>query len=62
MQGDKGTPADKLRLAIIYILTVDQLPGQTEADRMQQHLEAAGADISAWTYAIRMRRMNLMGR
>ncbi|KAK9822559.1 hypothetical protein WJX74_004630 [Apatococcus lobatus] len=62
IQGSKGTSADKLRLAIIYILTVDQLPGQADADRMQQLLEAAGADLSAWTYALRMRRMNLMGR
>jgi len=61
-QGDKGTPADKLRLALVQLLTCEALPGEPDFDRATAALAAAGADPAALAYVRRMRRMNLTGR
>jgi len=61
-QGDKGTPADKLRLALVQLLTCEALPGEPDFDRATAALTAAGADPAALAYVRRMRRMNLTGR
>ena len=61
-QGEKGTPADKLRLALVQLLTCEALPSEPDFDRTTAALAAAGADPAALAYMRRMRRMNLTGR
>lgn len=62
VQGSKGTPTDKLRLALVFLLTCDALPSDGDYERVTTALAAAGADMSALAYVRRMRRMNLTGR
>jgi sec1 family domain-containing protein 1 len=57
-----GIPADKLRLALVWLLTSQTPPSDSDCQAVEARLTAAGADLAAWTYARRMRRMNLVGR
>lgn len=61
-QGGKGTPTDKLRLALVFLLTCEALPSEGDYERVTAALAAAGADTSALAYVRRMRRLNLTGR
>ena len=61
MQSDKGSAADKLRAALVYLLTCAQLPSGPDMDRLEEALQAAGADLAALAYVRRMRRMKLTG-
>jgi hypothetical protein len=61
-QGGKGTPTDKLRLALVFLLTCEALPSDGDYERVTAALVAAGADTSALAYVRRMRRLNLTGR
>ena len=61
-QGTKGTPEDKLRLALVFLLTCEALPSDGDYERVTTALAAAGADTSALAYVRRMRRLNLTGR
>ncbi|KAK9915015.1 hypothetical protein WJX75_003656 [Coccomyxa subellipsoidea] len=62
LQGGKGTPTDKLRLALVFLLTCEALPSDGDYERVTAALVAAGADTSALAYVRRMRRLNLTGR
>lgn len=62
LQEAKGSRSDKLRLALVYLLTCEALPGDADYERITAALKAAGADVSALAYVRRMRRMNLTGR
>ncbi|EIE26993.1 SM/Sec1-family protein [Coccomyxa subellipsoidea C-169] len=62
LQGTKGTPEDKLRLALVFLLTCEALPSDGDYERVTTALAAAGADTSALAYVRRMRRLNLTGR
>jgi len=49
--GTKGTePSDKLRLFIIWFLSVDQEIARTDMDRFEEALKEIGADIQPLTY------------
>ena len=61
-QGPKGTPTDKLRLALVFLLTCEALPSDGDYERVTAALAAAGTDTSALAYVRRMRRLNLTGR
>ncbi len=61
-QGSKGTSTDKLRLALVFLLTCESLPSDGDYERVTAALAAAGADTSALAYVRRMRRLNLTGR
>ena len=61
LQGDKGSAQDRLRAALVYLLTCAQLPSGPDIDRIEEALQAAGADLAALAYVRRMRRMKLTG-
>ena len=49
--GTKGTePSDKLRLFIIWFLSVDQEIARADMDRFEEALKEIGADIQPLTY------------
>jgi len=61
LQSQSGTPTDKLRLALVWLLTSPQAPSEAECQAMEAPLAAAHPDMAAWAYVKRMRRMNLTG-
>ncbi|KAL4519913.1 hypothetical protein Ndes2526B_g01526 [Nannochloris sp. 'desiccata'] len=62
LQGHSGTGADKLRLALVWLLTAPTVPTELECQAAEDALIAAGADMAAWAYVKRMRRLNLTGK
>ena len=39
MQSEKGTPEDKLRAALVYLLTCDSLPSDSEYENISKSLQ-----------------------
>ncbi|KAK9829342.1 hypothetical protein WJX72_005270 [[Myrmecia] bisecta] len=62
VQGSKGTPTDKLRLVLVYLLTCEVLPTDADFRRIEDALAGAGADLAALKYVRQMRRMKLTGK
>ncbi|KAI3426451.1 hypothetical protein D9Q98_008818 [Chlorella vulgaris] len=62
LQSPAGTPADKLRLALVWLLTCEMVPSEGECQAVEALLQGCGADMAAWSYVKRMRRLNLTGR
>lgn len=62
VQSPAGTAADKLRLALVWLLTCESVPPEAECQQVEGLLGAAGADMAAWSYVKRMRRLNLTGK
>ncbi|KAL4448182.1 hypothetical protein ABPG75_005401 [Micractinium tetrahymenae] len=62
LQAPVGSPADKLRLALVWLLTCEAVPPESDCQQIEQLLHAAGADMAAWWYVKRMRRLNLTGK
>jgi hypothetical protein len=62
VSGPAGSAADRLRAALVWLLTCEAAPSEAECGAVEGALEGAGADMAAWGYAKRMRRMNLAGR
>jgi len=62
LQGQSGTSADKLRLALVWLLTAPTVPTELECQAAEDALVAAGSDMFAWAYVKRMRRLNLTGK
>eukprot|EP00899_Mesostigma_viride_P021346 jgi/Mesvir1/29212/Mv08629-RA.2 len=56
-QPAKGTPEDKLRAAIVYILATEAIPPADMA-AIEEKLGAAGAELSALRYVQRMKSLN----
>lgn len=52
---------DKLRAALVFLLTCEALPSDADSERINQALRAAGCDTAAAAYVRRMRAMNLTG-
>lgn len=61
LQGSEGSPMDKLRLVLVWLLTSEALPGDSHMERLQSSLASAGADTTAVAYLRRMRSMKLTG-
>ncbi|GBF90033.1 hypothetical protein Rsub_02741 [Raphidocelis subcapitata] len=61
IQGAKGSPSDKLRLALIHVLAAEAPPADGELQELSDALQAAGADTTALTYVARLRRNRLVG-
>lgn len=61
-QAPVGTPADKLRLALVWLLTCEAVPPEGECQQVEALLATVGADMAAWHYVKRMRRLNLTGK
>ncbi|KDD76262.1 Sec1 family protein [Helicosporidium sp. ATCC 50920] len=57
-----GLPGDKLRLALVWLLTAQPAPQEAEAGRVEEALRSLGVDARAFAYAWRMRRLNLTGK
>ncbi|PSC71004.1 SEC1 family transport SLY1-like [Micractinium conductrix] len=70
LQAPVGTPADKLRLALVWLLTCESgaqacwvgSPPEGECQQVEALLQGCGADMAAWWYVKRMRRLNLTGK
>jgi hypothetical protein len=62
LRGHSGTGADKLRLALVWLLTAPTVPTELECQAAEDALNAASADMAAWAYVKRMRRLNLTGK
>lgn len=62
LNGLTGTAADKLRLALVWLLTAPAVPTEAECQVAEAALTASGADLAAWAYVKRMRRLNLTGK
>ena len=62
LQNPAGSPTDKLRAALVWILTAENVPTEADINRIEVLLGAACADLTAWSYVKRMRRMNLTGK
>ena len=60
-QGAEGSPTDKLRLVLVWLLTTEALPSDADMERLQSSLATAGADTTAVAYLRRMRSMKLTG-
>ncbi len=52
---------DKLRLVLVWLLTTEALPSDSDMERLQSSLASAGADTTAVAYLRRMRSMKLTG-
>ena len=52
---------DKLRLVLVWLLTSEALPSDSDMERLQSSLATAGADTTAVAYLRRMRSMKLTG-
>lgn len=61
LQGTEGTPLDKLRLVLVWLLTAEALPSDADMERLLTILATAGADTTAVAYLRRMRSMKLTG-
>lgn len=60
LQADQpGTDDDKLRLALVWLLTSQTLPPDAECERVEASL--GGKHVAAWAHVRRMRRLNLTG-
>mmetsp|Transcript_4480 Transcript_4480/g.12207 ORF Transcript_4480/g.12207 Transcript_4480/m.12207 type:complete len:674 (+) Transcript_4480:138-2159(+) len=59
--GTRGTPADRLRLAVIWLLAYDGLPSDSDMGELESALKRGGADITALTYVRTLKRNNLIG-
>jgi hypothetical protein len=60
-----GTAADKMRLALVWLLTVTTMPSESDCSSVEAVLgESLGGDtnMASWMYIKRMRRMNLAGK
>lgn len=62
MGSPAGTPTDKLRLALVWLLTCEAVPTEAECQQVEGLLAGCGADMAAWSYVKRMRRLNLTGK
>lgn len=60
-QGSEGSAMDKLRLVLVWLLTTEALPSDSDMERLQSSLASAGADTTAVAYLRRMRSMKLTG-
>ena len=60
-QGAEGSSTDKLRLVLVWLLTTEALPSDSDMERLQSSLATAGADTTAVAYLRRMRSMKLTG-
>ena len=60
-QGSEGSAMDKLRLVLVWLLTSEALPSESDMERLQSSLASAGADTTAVAYLRRMRSMKLTG-
>mmetsp|Transcript_17310 Transcript_17310/g.44389 ORF Transcript_17310/g.44389 Transcript_17310/m.44389 type:complete len:644 (+) Transcript_17310:191-2122(+) len=61
LQSNKGNELDKLRLAIVYLLAAEAVPGDAEMSAITEALASAGDAVKALSYVRRLRRMNLIG-
>jgi sec1 family domain-containing protein 1 len=62
IQGGHGSALDKLRLALVWLLTSETVPSEGDCLAVESALVGLGADMTAWAYVKRMRRMNLTGK
>lgn len=62
LEGSAGSAEDKLRMAILFLLLAEKLPADSEIESIQAALQNAGANIDAFKYVLRMRKMNLTGQ
>eukprot|EP01025_Chloroclados_australasicus_P065288 TRINITY_DN8904_c0_g1_i2.p1 TRINITY_DN8904_c0_g1~~TRINITY_DN8904_c0_g1_i2.p1 ORF type:complete len:501 (-),score=62.95 TRINITY_DN8904_c0_g1_i2:656-2158(-) len=61
LSAPQGTPTDKLRLALIYLLVTEETPAENQIVEMENALMASGANLASFSYVKRLRRMNLAG-
>lgn len=62
INGIEGSARDKLRLALVWLLTLPSVPNEEDYNSIEVALNTCGCDMHAWNYVKRMRRMNLMGK
>lgn len=62
LTGQRGSAMDKLRLVLVFLLTCEELPSDAELQRLESTLSALGADMHAFAYVLRMRKMKLTGQ
>lgn len=62
LSGQRGSAMDKLRLVLVFLLTCEELPSDAEVQRLESTLSALGADMHAFSYVLRMRKMKLTGQ
>lgn len=61
LQSTGSSAEDKLRLCILFLLVTEKLPSEGETNEIQESLQAAGSEVEAFQYVLRMRQMNLTG-
>lgn len=61
LQGPKGSATDKLRLALVWLLTYDGLPSDSEMSDLESALTSSGADVAPLQYVRMLKRNNLTG-
>ena len=57
----KGSPSDKLRLALVWLLSAEPAPPNGDVDEVADVLKGAGADVAALAYVRRLRTLGLAG-
>lgn len=56
-----GTAADKLRLALVWLLTSPAPPADAECERVAGAFAPDSSEAAVWAFVRRMRRLNLTG-
>jgi len=62
LSGPEGSLADKMRLALVWLLTSPRVPSDSDCESIENVLQECGANMEAWFYVKRMRRLNLTGK
>lgn len=62
LKASEGTSVDKIRLALVWLLTSPVVPSDADCQSIEACLNECGADMDAWIYVKRMRRMKLTGK
>lgn len=61
LNGDKGSPSDKLRLALVYMLAASPFPSDGSLSQIESSLNTSGANTTAFTYVRSLCKNNLAG-
>eukprot|EP00803_Ostreobium_quekettii_P003899 evm.model.scf_1298.4 EVM.evm.TU.scf_1298.4 scf_1298:28637-31515(-) len=61
LKGNKGTHADRQRLALVCLLASDAMPTDSDLSQIEAALRESGADTTGFSYVRTLRKNNLAG-
>lgn len=57
----RGTSEDRLRMALVWLLTSESVPPPSDMEEVERALRTGGSEVEALQYARRLRQMGLTG-